>query len=47
MLFAGEYPCDKHGKPIENIRHASNRQELAPGLIVEHSFSSKPDGGYP
>ena len=46
MHFVGEYPCDKNGRPIENIRHASNRQELAPGIVVDHSFSSKPEGGY-
>lgn len=46
VMFGGEYPCDQHGTPIENIRHASNRQELGPGLVVDHSFSSKPAAGY-
>lgn len=46
MHFAGKYPCDKNGSPIENIRHGSNHQELAPGIVVDHSFSSKPEGGY-
>lgn len=46
MHFVGEYPCDKNGRAIENIRHASNRQELAPGIVVDHSLSSKPEGGY-
>lgn len=45
--FAGEYPCDKDGSPIEQIRHASGETRLAPGLVAYHSFSSKPLGGYP
>ena len=28
------------------IRHTSEHKELDKGLIVEHSFSSKPPGGY-
>jgi hypothetical protein len=46
IMFAGEYPCDKNAAPIENIRHASARQVLAPDLVVDHSFSNKPDAGY-
>src|SRR5437588_3316216 len=44
-MFAGEYPCDKDGAPLEKIRHAGG-QQLAPDLLVHHSFSSKPAGGY-
>lgn len=43
--FVGDFPCDQQGRPITKIQHASQRQERAPGLIVEHSFSSKPVGG--
>src|SRR4051794_21023074 len=46
IMFAGDYPCDKNGAPIENIRHASARQVLAPDLVIDHSFSNKPDAGY-
>lgn len=47
MEFAGEYPCHKDGSPIEQIRHGSARRQLAEGLEVDHSFSSKPaSGGY-
>lgn len=42
LFFAGEYPCDKHGKPIEGIRNSSQRQELVKGLFVDHRFSAKP-----
>lgn len=42
--FAGDYPCDSSGRPIESIRHESRAVELAPGLTIEHSFSAKPHG---
>src|SRR5262249_21373978 len=44
-MFAGEYPCHANGSPIEAIRHGSNRQELDPGLVVDHSFSGKSTAG--
>ena len=45
MYFAGEYPCDDRGAPIEALRNSSNRQELAEGLWVDHYFSAKPVAG--
>ena len=45
MSFAGEYPCDDAGAPIEALRHSSNRQELAEGLWVDHYFSARPVAG--
>ena len=45
MFFAGEYPCDNKGVPIEALRNSSNRQELAEGLLVDHYFSAKPPTG--
>lgn len=45
-MFAGEMPCNPHGHPLTQIRHSSSRQELAEGLVVNHSFSSKPPRGY-
>ena len=45
MFFAGEYPCDDKGVPIEALRNNSNRQELAEGLWVDHYFSAKPPTG--
>src|SRR5580658_3202923 len=41
-FFAGECPCDQHGTPLSKIITGSNRHELAPGVIVDHSFSAKP-----
>jgi Domain of unknown function (DUF6791) len=46
MYFAGDHPCDKNGAELLRIKHGSARQELAAGLVVDHSFSSKPSGGY-
>ena len=45
IYFAGEYPCDDQGAPIEALRNNSNRQELAVGLWVDHYFSAKPVAG--
>ena len=47
VMFAGAMPCDPQGHPLTQISHSSGRQELAAGLVVDHSFSSKPPGGYP
>jgi hypothetical protein len=44
--FAGEHPCDRNGKELVRIKHSSQRQTLAAGITVDHSFSSKPDDGY-
>jgi len=40
--FIGEYPCRADGTPIEQIRNQSARQQLAPGLEIDHTFSAKP-----
>ena len=45
MYFAGEYPCDDQGAPIEALRNNSTHQELAVGLWVDHYFSAKPVAG--
>lgn len=45
-MFAGDHPCDISGQRISAIVHASNRQDLGEGLIVDHSFSNKPASGY-
>lgn len=43
--FAGSYPCTHEGQPIEKIRNQSAHQEIAPGLFIDHTFSSKPRSG--
>jgi tRNA A37 threonylcarbamoyladenosine dehydratase len=47
IYFMGEYPCYKDGNPIEAIRHASQTLQLSQGITVNHSFSNKPQAGYP
>jgi hypothetical protein len=42
LAFAGEYPCDQNGRPIEGIRNSSGRTVLAEGLVADHRFSAKP-----
>ena len=46
VMFAGEMPCDQRGHPLSQIRHSSGRREFAEGLVMDHSFSSKPPEGY-
>ena len=47
VMFAGAMPCYAQGRPLNQISHSSGRQVLADGLVVDHSFSSKPPEGYP
>ena len=44
--LVGEYPCNADGTPIEKIRNQSVEQTLAPGIVVQHAFSSKPTRGH-
>lgn len=46
IRFAGEFPCTHEGAPIEALRNQTQRQELAPGLVVDHAFSCKPSSGF-
>ncbi|MGO9603119.1 MAG: ThiF family adenylyltransferase [Candidatus Binataceae bacterium] len=47
-FFAGEHPCNADGTEIAKIKHSSNHQALAEGVVIEHLFSAKPlpDGLY-
>jgi hypothetical protein len=46
VYFAGEYPCNEHGQPLEKLRHASENKDFGDGLRSDHSFSKKPKDGY-
>jgi Domain of unknown function (DUF6791) len=46
MMFIGDHPCNKDGTEIAQIKHGSSNQDLGNGLVVNHSFSNKPSGGY-
>lgn len=41
-FFIGECPCDKNGVALEKILNESVTKTLAPGLEINHTFSSKP-----
>jgi hypothetical protein len=45
--FDGEFPCNVDGRPIQAIAHQSGAFDLGHGVTAKHSFSSKPEGGYP
>lgn len=43
-MFVGEYPCDRDGAELDQVRHSAG-QQLAEDLTVQYSFSGKPLGG--
>jgi hypothetical protein len=43
--FVGEHPCLKDGSQIAQIKNQSREQKLAEGVVIQHSFSSKPLSG--
>lgn len=44
--FIGELPCNVDGSVIAQILNASRPTTLLQGLIINHTFSNKPIGGY-
>ncbi len=44
--FTGDHPCNIDGKEIVQIKHTSVLTNLAPDIVVQHSFSNKPLAGY-
>jgi Domain of unknown function (DUF6791)/ThiF family len=44
--FMGDHPCHKDGSKIRQIEHGTATRTLDRDLVVNHSFSSKPPGGY-
>ena len=45
-FFAGDHPCNKDGSEISAIKHGTAVHHIEGDLVVNHSFSSKPNGGY-
>lgn len=47
--FAGEHPCNADGTEIVQIKHTTGERKLAEGVVIQHSFSAKPQphGYYP
>jgi hypothetical protein len=46
VMFAGEFPCDDKGNPLEKLRHGEAATEITPNLVTRYTFSNKPPGGY-
>jgi hypothetical protein len=40
--FEGDYPCRQDGTALEQIRNQSNRLQLAPDVVVDHTLSARP-----
>lgn len=45
-MFAGEHPCDREGQELKKIKYQSKQKAICDGLAIDHSFSSKPRGGF-
>jgi len=43
--FIGEHPCNCDGSEIFGIKHGSQKQDFGDGIVINHSFSSKPLNG--
>lgn len=46
VRFCGDHPCHRDGSALVQIAHSSSRDSLGEDVVVDHSFSSKPQGGY-
>jgi hypothetical protein len=46
IYFVGSHPCNLDGTEITQIKHSSGNFPLVAGLVANHSFSNKPQGGY-
>lgn len=46
VFFAGDHPCNKDGSQISAIQHGTGLNRIEGGILVNHSFSCKPNGGY-
>eukprot|EP01041_Mallomonas_annulata_P035676 gene35676-58670_t len=44
MMFGGSDPYDTNGARLDKIINSSGRRDLGGGLVVDHTFSSKPVG---
>jgi hypothetical protein len=43
-MFMGQAPCDRDGSRLAGIINRSSRRDLGDGVIIDHTFSSKPVG---
>jgi predicted ThiF/HesA family dinucleotide-utilizing enzyme len=45
--FTGDHPCRSDGREIDQIKNPSGGKELAKGVVVNHTFSAKPNPPHP
>lgn len=45
--FIGEHPCNHDGSIISALQYSTGNQNLGNGIVISHSFSNKPQNGYP
>lgn len=45
-MFAGDTPCDQEGRVLAKIINSSSQRDLGSGIVIDHTFSSKPAEGY-
>jgi len=45
--FTGDHPCRSDGMEIDQIKNPSGGKELAKGVVVNHTFSAKPNPPHP
>ncbi len=46
MGFMGEHPCNKDGSIITAIQHSNANQQISEGIVMNFTFSNKPQNGY-
>lgn len=46
VYFAGDRPCGVDGTELQAFGCTPGRQEILPGLWIDHAFSAKPEGNY-
>lgn len=47
VMFIGSTPCDSEGQPLAKVLNASDTRTLEAGLVINHTFSSKPREPFP
>lgn len=47
VMFRGDEPCDHRGEPLQAVINSRGRQNPAPDVEIDFTFSSKPAAGYP
>lgn len=46
VLWMGSHPCDHEGKKLTNLVNSLTQGQISDNLVISHSFSQKPEGGY-